>query len=407
MENFDYGIIGGGPAGYTVAMFLAKQGKTVVLFEKDCIGGTCLNRGCIPTKSFLHSSEIYQKIKNSSDFGISFDNFNFDFSKVVEKKNQTVLKIRKSLELAVKNSGVKIVYDEACVDGNLIKTKTETFKAGKIILATGSKPREIKGLEFNGEFILSSDDVLNLQTLPKSVLIVGSGAIGLEWARIFSNFDVQVTVVEMAEHLLPLADIEVSKRVERIFKQKKIKYYLNDSIFEIKNRTAILKNGAEITPDFILVAVGRQAVCPDCEAEVIGDACSEIQLAHYAIHQAKALALGIPFDKKLVPSVIYGEPEIAWVGTREQDIDESYNVAKLPVTALGKAWCDDATEGFIKIITKDGFIKGAHIVSKEASSLIHTILIAMQNNIKIDDLKKICFAHPTYSEGIFDLIINM
>ena len=119
------------------------------------------------------------------------------------------------------------------------------------------------------------------------------------------------------------------------------------------------------------------------------------------------MALGIPFDKKLVPSVIYGEPEIAWVGTREQDIDESYNVAKLPVTALGKAWCDDATEGFIKIITKDGFIKGAHIVSKEASSLIHTILIEMQNNIKIDDLKKICFAHPTYSEGIFDLIINM
>ena len=109
MENFDYGIIGGGPAGYTVAMFLAKQGKTVVLFEKDCIGGTCLNRGCIPTKSFLHSSEIYQKIKNSSDFGISFDNFNFDFSKVVEKKNQTILKIRKSLELAVINSGVKIL----------------------------------------------------------------------------------------------------------------------------------------------------------------------------------------------------------------------------------------------------------------------------------------------------------
>ena len=117
--------------------------------------------------------------------------------------------------------------------------------------------------------------------------------------------------------------------------------------------------------------------------------------------------MGVDFDKKLVPSVIYGEPEIAWVGLREQDVDDSYKISKLPITALGKAWCDDATEGFIKIITKEELIKGAHIVSKEASSLIHTILVAMQNNLKIDDLKKVCFAHPTYSEGIFDLIINL
>lgn len=406
MENFDYGIIGGGPAGYTAGMFLAKKGYSVVLFEKDCLGGTCLNRGCIPTKSFLHSSELYARIKNSSDLGISFDNFSFDFSKVVEKKDKTIEKIRKSLELAVKNSGVKTVYEEACVEGGCIKTNNETYNVKKIILASGSKPREIKGLEFDGEFILNSDDILNIKELPKSVLIVGSGAIGTEWARILSNFGVDVIIVEMAEHLVPLADIEVSKRIERIFKQKKIKFYLNDCISEIKNKTAILKSGIEISPDFILVATGREAICPSCNGEIIGDACGEIQLAHYAIHQAKALALGIPFDKSLVPSVIYGEPEIAWVGIREQDTDESYNVAKLPITALGKAWCDDSAEGFIKIITKNGLIKGAHIVSKEASSLIHTILIAMQNSISVEDLKKVCFAHPTYSEGIFDIIIN-
>ncbi len=406
MENFDYGIIGGGPAGYTAGMFLAKQGHSVVLFEKDCLGGTCLNRGCIPTKSFLHSSEMYQKILHADDLGITYDNFNFDFSKVVEKKNKTVEKIRKSLEHAVKNSGVKTVYAEACIEGNCIKTPTETYEVENIIVATGSKPKVIKGLEFDGKFILSSDDILNIQTLPKSVLIVGSGAIGIEWARILSNFDVEVSVVELAEHLVPLADIEVSKRVERIFKQKKIKFYLNDCIKEIKNKTAILKSETEISPDFILVAVGREAVCPTCEEKVIGDACGEIQLAHYAIHQAKALALGVPFDKNLVPSVIYGEPEIAWVGIKEQDIDESFEIKKLPITALGKAWCDDATEGFIKLILKDGHIKGAHIVSKEASSLIHTILVAMQNDLSIDDLQKVCFAHPTYSEGIFDLIIN-
>lgn len=406
MKNFDYGIIGGGPAGYTAGMFLAKQGHSVVLFEKDCIGGTCLNKGCIPTKSFLHSSEMYQKILHSDDIGIFYENFSFDFSKVVEKKNKTIEKIRKSLELAVKNSGVKTVYEEACVDGNFIKTQTETYEVENIIVATGSKPKVIKGLEFDGKFILSSDDILNIQALPKSVLIIGSGAIGIEWARILSNFGVEVSIVELAEHLVPLADIEVSKRVERIFKQKKIKFYLNDCINDIKGKTAILKSGVEISPDFILVAIGRQAVCPTCNGTVIGDACGEIQLAHYAIHQAKALALGIPFDKNLVPSVIYGEPEIAWVGLREQDIDESFEIKKLPITALGKAWCDDATEGFIKLIIKNGYIKGSHIVSKEASSLIHTILVAMQNNLSVKDLQKVCFAHPTYSEGIFDLIIG-
>lgn len=407
MEKFDYGIIGGGPAGYTAGMFLAKQGHSVVLFEKDCMGGTCLNRGCIPTKSFLHSSELFQKIKHSEDIGITYDNFSFDFTKVIEKKDMTVQKIRKSLELAVKNSGVKTVYEEACIDGNLIKTSSATYEVDKIIVATGSEPREIKGLEFDGKFILNSDDILKMKKLPKSVLIVGSGAIGTEWARILSNFDVEVSIVEMAEHLIPSADIEVSKRVERIFKQKKIKFYLNDCISKIEGKTAVLKSGVEIKPDFILVAVGRKAVCPSCNGVVIGDACSEIQLAHYAIHQAKALALDIPFDKNLVPAVIYGEPEIAWVGIREQDIDDNYVVKKLPITALGKAWCDDATEGFIKLIIKDDCIKGAHVVSKEASSLIHSILIAMQNNLSPDDLKKVCFAHPTYSEGIFDLVVNL
>lgn len=408
MENFEYGIIGGGPAGYTAAMFLAKQGHSVVLFEKDKLGGTCLNRGCIPTKSFLHSSAQYVEIQKLPDIGVNFDNLELDFSKVVEKKDKTVEKIRKSLELAVKNSGVKTIYAEAFVkDNNTIIAEGAEYSVNKIILATGAKPREIKGLEFDGEFVLSSDDILNIKELPKSVVIAGSGAIGIEWARILSNFNVEVSIVEMAEHLIPLADIEVSKRVERIFKQKNVKFYLNDCVEKIENRTLHLKSGVSLTPDFVLVAVGREPVTLDCAADnVLGDACGEIQLAHFAIHQAKEKTLGIPFDKKLVPAVIYGEPEIAWVGLREQDCDETYSKSTLPITALGKAWCDDATDGFIKLITKEGFIKGAHIVSKEASSLIHIILTAMQNNLKSDDLKKICFAHPTYSEGIFDILLK-
>ena len=409
MENFDIGIIGGGPAGYTAGMMFAKQGKSVVLFEKDKLGGTCLNRGCIPTKTFLHISNLYSELKKCDNCGIIAENISLDFSKAVEKKNGTIERIRKSLELAVKNSGVKTIYARACIkDKNTILADNSEYRVNKIILATGSKPREIKGLEFDGSFILSSDDILNLTTLPKSVLIVGSGAIGIEWARILSDFGVEVIVTEVAEHLIPLADIEVSKRIERIFKQKKIKFYLNDSIEKIENGIVTLKSGQELSPEKILVAAGRVPECPKCDCDtILGDACGEIQLAHYAIHQAKAIALGIPFDKKLVPSVIYGEPEIAWIGLREQDCDENCKKTVLPISALGKSWCDDATDGFIKLITNENKIVGAHIVSKEASALIHTILTAMQNNITIDEFKQICFAHPTYSEGIFETLMQI
>ena len=409
MKEFDYGIIGGGPAGYTVGMMLAKQGKKVVLFEKDKLGGTCLNKGCIPTKSFLHSSDVYAELKKCATYGIFAENVSFDFSKICDKKNQTIEKIRKSLELAVKNSGVNVVYAEACVkDKNTIIANNTEYKVSEIILATGSKPKTLKGLEFDGEYILSSDDILELTELPKSVLIIGSGAIGIEWTRILSNFGVEVVLVEMAEHLIPLADIEVSKRIERIFKQKKIQYFLKDYVEKIEAKTVTLHSGIQLNPEKILVAAGRVPVCPECEANsVLGDACGEIQLAHFAIHQAKAKALGIPFDKNLVPSVIYGEPEIAWVGIKEQDMDETFKKSVLPITALGKSWCDDATEGFIKIITKDDKICGAHIVSKEASSLIHILLTAIQNNISVSDLKEMCFAHPTYAEGIFDILSSL
>lgn len=404
--DFEYGVIGGGPAGYTAAMNLAKQGHSVVLFEKDKLGGTCMNKGCIPTKSLLHSSEVFANLKKAEEFGITSDISQFDFAKVAEKKDKTIEKIRKSLELAVKNSGVQTVYAQACIkDKNTIKTEEKEYTVGQIILAAGSKPKEIKGLEFDHKFILSSDDVLNLTQLPKSVVIVGSGAIGTEWARIFTNFASEVTIVELAEKLIPPADIEVSKRLERIYKQKKIKFYLNDCIENIVDKTVTLRSGNSITAEIILVAAGREPICPTCDGiKVLGDSCGEIQLAHYAIHQAQEYTSGIPFNKKLTPSVIYGEPEIAWVGLREQDVDETYQKAMLPLTALGKSWCDDATDGFIKIITKDNKIVGAHVVSKEASTLIHILLLAIQMEIGVDRLKEICFAHPTYAEGIFDLV---
>lgn len=413
-QQFDLGIIGGGPAGYTAAFQARSKGLSVVLFEKDKVGGVCLNRGCIPTKAILHSAELYEEMKSATELGITAENLSFDYSKVVERKDKIVEKLRKSLELSLKNSGVVVVNAEAKIPSHTMKygenqvfANGEIYECKKIITATGSKPRDFDGLRFDHKFILSSDDILNLKTLPKSIVIIGSGAIGIEWARILSAFDVEVTVVEMADHLLPLADIEVSKRVERIFKSKKIKFYTSNGVEKIENQNVTLKSGETLTPELVLLATGRtpQPIenCDIC----IGDACGKIQLAHFAIKQAVAEIANIEFNENLVPSVVYGCPEIAWIGKREQDLEEgNYKKSNILISALGKSHCDNCSDGFIKILSQEGKIVGAHIVSKEAASLIQEITIAMQNNIAIDDLKKVCFAHPTYSEGIFECLFK-
>lgn len=413
-QQFDLGIIGGGPAGYTAAFQARSKGLSVVLFEKDKVGGVCLNRGCIPTKAILHSAELYEEMKSATELGITAENLSFDYSKVVERKDKIVEKLRKSLELSLKNSGVVVVNAEAKITPHTMKNgenqvfaNEEIYECKKIITATGSKPRDFDGLRFDHKFILSSDDILNLKTLPKSIIIIGSGAIGIEWARILSAFDVEVTIVEMADHLLPLADIEVSKRVERIFKSKKIKFYTSNGVEKIENQNVTLKSGETLTPELVLLATGRtpQPIenCDIC----IGDACGKIQLAHFAIKQAVEEIANIEFNENLVPSVVYGCPEIAWIGKREQDLEEgNYKKSNILISALGKSHCDNCSDGFIKILSQEGKIVGAHIVSKEAASLIQEITIAMQNNIAIDDLKKVCFAHPTYSEGIFECLFK-
>lgn len=413
-QQFDLGIIGGGPAGYTAAFQARSKGLSVVLFEKDKVGGVCLNRGCIPTKAILHSAELYEEMKSATELGITAENLSFDYSKVVERKDKIVEKLRKSLELSLKNSGVVVVNAEAKIPSHTMKNgenqvfaNEEIYECKKIITATGSKPRDFDGLRFDHKFILSSDDILNLKTLPKSIVIIGSGAIGIEWARILSAFDVEVTIVEMADHLLPLADIEVSKRVERIFKSKKIKFYTSNGVEKIEDQNVTLKSGETLTPELVLLATGRtpQPIenCDIC----IGDACGKIQLAHFAIKQAVEEIANIEFNENLVPSVVYGCPEIAWIGKREQDLEEgNYKKSNILISALGKSHCDNCSDGFIKLLSQEGKIVGAHIVSKEAASLIQEITIAMQNNIAIDDLKKVCFAHPTYSEGIFECLFK-
>ncbi len=411
MENFDIGIVGAGPAGYTAAFQARKEGKSVVLFEKDLIGGVCLNRGCIPTKTILHSAEVYEEMKNSAELGVLADAISLDFSKVMAHKDRVVEKLRRGLELGLKNAKVVLVNEFAeIVDSKTIKAGGKDYHCSNIICATGSVPAIPSKFKFDGDFVLSSDDILNLKTLPEKIVIAGSGAIGCEWARIFSSFGVDVTVVEVAPNLLPNADIEVSKRVERIFKAKKIKFFSSTSVEKIENNRVVLSNEEILNPDFILMATGRK---PSLKEKIdgvkyIGDVSGKIQLAHFAIKEAIYEISKIDFSKDLIPAVIYGCPEISWVGEREQDLEAgTFQKSTYLVSALGKSHCDNCTDGFIKILAKDGFIVGAHIISKEASSMIQQVAIAVQNKIPVEKLKEVCFAHPTYSEGIFECICNL
>ncbi len=410
MENkFDLGIIGGGPAGYTAAFQARDKGLSVVLFEKDKVGGVCLNKGCIPTKAILHCAELYEELKNSSELGINCDNVSVDYGQVIARKDTIVEKLRKSLELSLKNSGVKVVNAQAeIVEKNRVIANGDIYEFDNVIAATGSSPKDFDNIKFDHKFILNSDDILNLKTLPKNIVIIGSGAIGIEWARIFSSFGVDVSIVELANHLLPLADFEVSKRVERIFKAKKIKMFLSTSVEKIEDKKVYLSSGEVIETEVVLLAVGRRPDNSFDNALCIGDACGKIQLAHFAIKQAVSEVAGIEFNENYVPSVVYGNPEIAWIGKREQDLEpDTFQKSTLLISALGKSHCDNCTDGFIKILVQNNKIVGAHVVSKEASSIVQELTIAMQNNIAIDDLKKICFAHPTYSEGIFECLLRL
>ena len=436
---FDIGIIGAGPAGYTAAIRAAQKGLSVVLFEKDNIGGTCLNKGCIPTKTILHSAEIYKELKNASKYGIDADNIRFDFAKVQERQRTVIEKMRKSLTGLIKSYGINIIEGKALIENeHLIKCNDSDYAVKHIVIASGSKPKMInfRG-NYREDFILTSNEILNMEKLPDSILVVGSGAIGVEWARILSAFGVKVYLVEMMEKLIPSADIDVSERIARIFKKSRIEFYTSATISNISDKKVELSNGKIIEPDFILLGAGRDIEIDlgefskklkiesviDVDANfktnveniyAIGDVNGISMLAHSASRQAEDLidyivsGAASKFDKNLVPSVIYGSPEIAYIGRSEEYLQKNnidYKKSFFPVSALGKAYAEDKIEGFIKILANEHEILGAHIVSQEASALIQQIAIAITNHLFPEDIENVIYAHPTYSEGIHESLL--
>lgn len=438
---FDIGITGAGPAGYTAAIRASQKGLKVVLFERNFVGGTCLNKGCIPTKAILHSARLYSELKHAEKAGIYAENISFDFAKITERQKNISEKIRKNLFNLIKSYGIETVEENAeIIDEHHIKAGENVYEVKNIIIATGSKPNNIqfKG-NYQSDFVKNSDDVLNLSELPKSVLIVGSGAIGIEWARIFSSFGTKVIIIDMAEKLIPQADNDVSERVARLFKRNRIEFYVSVTIESIENTVVLLSNGKSFDVDFVMLGAGRLPVLDFGEITskldikkyistdnnfktnyenifAAGDVNGISMLAHSAVKQAEEIVEYIttkethPFNKNHVPSVIYGTPEIAWIGKTESELikeNVKYKKSMFPVSALGKAHAEDKIEGFIKILTTDDKIVGAHVISEEANALIQQIAIAMTNNLHPKDMLKVIYAHPTYSEGIGEAVAGI
>ena len=424
MENvYDLIIVGLGPAGLKAAQTALKAGLKTLAFEENCVGGCCLNKGCVPTKAIMHASEIFNEIKNCDKQGVKIEGtVEADFAQIIQNKNSIVQKLNKASENALLKAGLEIKQEHAVIDFENLSVNG--IKAKNIIVSTGSIPYELQNLPFNHKDILSSDDVLNLDILPKSMAIIGSGAIGVEWARILSNFNVEVTIIEKAENLLPLMDVDIQKRIQRILKLKKVKIITGLGAKSFESGILTLEDDNKIEVEKILVAVGRKKLLPEGltvnpdlttnykNVYVSGDITGVKMLAHTASAQSKAIIdkilgkISTPPNEIEIPSVIYGSPEIASIGVNEQDIKEGSKIYNLPVSYLAKSWCDNQIDGFIKIITKNDLIIGAHIVSNEASSLVTQIQIMMKAGFKVQNIEDIIFAHPTYSEGIPEAILN-
>lgn len=433
---FDIAIIGAGPGGYIAAIRAAQLGAKTIIIEKDQTGGTCLNRGCIPTKTFLNTSDKLEELKKLQKLGISTGEISFDYSKTLKRKDITILKLRKGVENLISKNQITLIKASATISEDYsLFADEEKIDCKNLIISSGTEPQNLPNIKRDGEFIINSDDILNMQELPKSILIIGSGAIGIEWSRILNAMGTEVTIIELAPSLLPTADLSVSEFVEKNFKSQKIKFYTNTTIEKIEEKTVFLSNGETITPSKILLAAGRKPNLDFIKADIktekgfisvntnlqtnknniyaIGDVTGKLQLAHVASHQGIAVVEHILQNKpvninyNIVPSIIYGKPEIASIGLREQDISVEYQKSYFPLSILGKSLADDEPEGFIKLLSQNNIIKGAHIISKEASALIHNFSLPIKDEIPVDNLEHLIFAHPTYAEGIYEAILGL
>lgn len=448
--KYDLAIIGGGPAGYNAAEKAAVNGLNTILFERKAIGGVCLNEGCIPTKTFLYSAKILDNIKNASKYGIlSDDSPQFDLEEIIKRKDKVVKKLTNGVSAKLSFNGVTVKHGVANIlneeEGLFnIECNNEIFSVDYILLCTGSDSiiPPIKGLSEVKYW--TSKEVLEIETLPNSLAIIGGGVIGIEFASFFNSMGVQVNVIEMMPEILGVMDKETSVMLRNEYAKRGVKFHLNAKVIEVhKNGVVVEKAGKTETldADKILVSVGRRAIINGFGLEKLnlellkngvkvnkymqtshprvyasGDITGFSLLAHTAIREGEVaidhiLGREDVMSYDAIPSVVYTNPEIAGVGKTEEELKENgkpFRVLKLPMTYSGRYVAENETgNGLCKIIIDDNDrIIGCHILGNPASEIIILAAVAIENGNTVEEFRKHVFPHPTVSEIIREVLFS-
>ncbi len=457
-DKFQAVVIGGGPGGYVCAIRLAQLGmKTACIESRGSLGGTCLNVGCIPSKSLLNLSEEFHKVKNLSSKGIEVGEVKLNLDKMMKSKDKAVTVLTKGVEFLLKKNNVtyfkgvgsfKSKNEISIKDVN--KNETSIF-AEKIIIATGSVPSSLPGIDFDEKIIVSSTGVLKLDKVPKKMVVVGGGYIGLEMGSVWSRLGSEVHVVEFLDHITPGMDKEISNEFMKILKKQGIKFHMQHKVDQItkKNSSAVISttdkdgNKKDFDCEVVLVSVGRKPNTKGLNLEkiglnldnknriqtdkyfktnldniyAIGDVISGPMLAHKAEDEGIAAAENIAgqsghVNYDTIPGVIYTTPEVASIGKTEEqlnDLNIKYKIGKFSFMANSRAKAIDDTEGFVKILAdeKTDKVLGAHLIGPHAGELIAEIGIAMEFGASSEDIARTCHAHPTFSEAVKEAALSV
>ncbi len=443
-------IIGAGPGGYVAAIRAAQKGAQVTIIENAEVGGTCLNWGCIPTKTLIASAEELEHMRNAADFGIEVSgDVSYNIARIRERKDKVVSTQVKGIRGLFKSWGVNLIEGRgSLLSPDVVRVvqkdgTTMDVKSDKVIIATGSRPALLSGFPFDGENVITSDDAVLLKKIPKSLLIIGAGVIGSEFAFIYRSFGAEVTMVEMLPRALSTEDEEMADIIEREFKKSKIKLLANVKVEKVEKTNdgllaASLSNGQQVSTEMILVSIGRSLNSENLGLDIvgvstgrrgeiivndamettvpgiyaIGDVIGKNMLAHVASHQgllAVENALGgiEKMDYTVVPSGIFTMPEIGSVGLREKQAIEKgvrYRVGRFPYRALGKAHAMGEITGMVKIISDEATdrVIGVHICGAHATDMVHEGALAMKTGATAKQLGQMIHAHPTLAEGIME-----
>jgi dihydrolipoamide dehydrogenase len=444
-KEYDIIFLGAGPAGYQGAIRAAQLGAKVAVVEEREVGGVCLNRGCIPTKTLNASIEMLRHLKNAGKFGLRADSITVDFQEIIGRRDKVISLLRGGVEFLFRERGVHLVRDKGKImNRNSIQVKgndkIELLKGKALIIATGSRPARPSSFPSNSPFVLDTEDWLNIHEIPESLLIVGGGAVGVEFASIFAELGSKVTIVEMMERLLPEEDRDLSTQIERSFKRRKIRVITSSKVDDVRDKggsvSVVLSQGEEVEVSKILVCTGRLPNTKEIGLEEIGvftsqgwvmvnermetnlpgiyaagDVTGKFLLAHVAFAEGIVAAENALGAKKsmsyhAVPRCIFANPEIAAVGMNEDEAKGKYpiKVSTFPLKSLGMAQALGEWEGLVKMIAhgETDEVLGVHIVGHQASSLIAEAALAIQAGLKVKDIEETIHAHPTMPEALLE-----